>query len=296
MSKGALLFAHNNEEIDYLKIAAVNSLMIQENLKIGVSLVTDEGTYAWALESLGKEKLDQCFENIIVKDRDYVYTQHNIRLFKDTVHHAERLPFYNCDHWMAYDLTPYEETLFVDADYLIMSDALSHCWGSEHDFMMNYKISGCCFGRDSDHEVDYLSEYGIKTYWATAIYFRKTEYTKHIFSIVQHVFDNYSYYRQLYLIPRGLFRNDYAFSIAIHMMNGFTDSGLCKEFPTPVIYKVYDTGDICSINGKNDITMYVNDPNMHGKYFLTRIKDLDLHVMNKWALLRFADELMETYS
>ena len=34
MTHGAVLIAHNNNEIDYLKIACINALMIKKNLNI----------------------------------------------------------------------------------------------------------------------------------------------------------------------------------------------------------------------------------------------------------------------
>ena len=42
-SKGILIFAHNNEEIDYLKLATINAYYIKENLDIhDLTVVTNE--------------------------------------------------------------------------------------------------------------------------------------------------------------------------------------------------------------------------------------------------------------
>ena len=42
MSKGFMMFAHNNSEIDYLKLAVVNALLIQKNLGVkNITVVTD---------------------------------------------------------------------------------------------------------------------------------------------------------------------------------------------------------------------------------------------------------------
>jgi len=294
MTKGALIFAHNNKEIDYLKIACVNALMIQKNLGVGVTLITDEGTIGWARESLGNKFLDKCFEHIIIEDRDYVFQNKNIRLYRDTVYNTEYLPFYNCNHWMAYDLSPYDETLFIDADYLIMSDALNNCWGSHHDFMINSNIQEVMFSRKNTY--GNIDDFGIKLYWATCIYFKKSELAQHAFQLVKHVYENYKFYRQLYLIPRGLFRNDYAFSIAVHMLNGFVDNGLISELPINAVYKSFDNDDIYSINGLNDVTLLLEKPETSGEYIATRFKGLDLHIMNKWAITRHADKLLEIYN
>jgi len=294
MSKGALIFAHNNEEIDYVKIASLNALMIQRNLDVGVTLVTDDGTLSWAKQSLGEEYLNQCFEHIVIdSDTDYVYRQNNIRAFRDTVYTVKHLPFYNCDHWKAYDLTPYDETLFVDADYLIMSDTLSRCWGSDHEIMINKDIKELYFGRRQENTT--VGKSGIDTYWATCIYFRKSELAEHLFYMVKYIYENYGYYKELYTTPNSMFRNDYAFSIAVHMMNGFSNSDLIKQLPIPAIYKSFDNDDIISVNGLNDITLLLEKPKCSGDYILSRFTDLDIHIMNKWAVLRNYDTLKELY-
>jgi len=42
MSRGVIMFAHNNEEIDYFKLAVVNALLVQEHMGIkNVTVVTD---------------------------------------------------------------------------------------------------------------------------------------------------------------------------------------------------------------------------------------------------------------
>lgn len=294
MTKGAMMFAHNNEEIDYVKIACLNAQMIKQNLDVGVTLVTDTGTLSWAMESLGEEYLNECFEHIISEDPDYVYKQQNIRAFRDTVYTIKHLPFYNCDHWKAYELSPYDETIFIDADYLIMSDSLNRCWGSKHDIMINKDIKELFFGRIQEKTT--VGNSGIDTYWATCIYFRKSELAEHLFFMVKYVYDNYAYYRDLYSTPNSMFRNDYAFSIAVHIMNGFSNSDLIKQLPIPALYKSFDNDDIVSINGANDVTLLLEKPKCTGDYILSRVKDLDIHIMNKWAILRNYDKLKELYS
>ena len=41
-SRGILMFAHNNEEIDYFRLAVANAKLIKKNLKINnITVVTD---------------------------------------------------------------------------------------------------------------------------------------------------------------------------------------------------------------------------------------------------------------
>lgn len=291
MTRGVLIYAHNNSELDYFRIACANALMIRKNLGVPVSLVTDSSTAEYGKNTLGEELVNHCFENIILTDR--VWTFENNRNFNDTSYSLKTLQFYNCNHWEAYNLSPYDETLFIDADYLIMSSALNNCWDSENDFMINHRIFTP--GDATDTYSKYIDDFGIRMYWATVIYFKKTEFSKSIFELVRHIQENYNYYRQLYLFSNGMFRNDNAFSIAIHTLNGFTDSNYASnELPITGLLMAWDTGDVYKVHGLNDITVYY-EKELTGTYTLARIKNQDIHIMNKWALGRIADRLIELY-
>jgi hypothetical protein len=93
-----------------------------------------------------------------------------------------------------------------------------------------------------------------------------------------------------------MFRNDWAFSVAVHEMNGRQDRTLIPRLPIPSLLKTFDSDDIAKINSINDITFLVQKPNKKDQYLLTRIKDVDVHVMNKFAISRVANELLELYN
>lgn len=290
MTRGVLMYAHNNAEIDYFKIASANALMVQKNLKVPVTLVTDNTTLKIAKSTLGEKFINKCFDQIVIKQIQYF---DNKRVFSDTSHTTKSLQFYNCNHWEAYELSPYDETLFIDADYLIMSSALNNCWGSEPDVMINHRIFEP--GTAKDPHSKFIDDFGIRQYWATVIYFKKTVFANFVFEIVKHIQENYFYYRQLYYFSNGMFRNDYAFSIAMHMLGGFTDNDAdVNELPITGLLMSWDTNDIYEINGINDITLYVEKADK-GTYMLARLKDQDVHIMNKWAINRHADKLIELY-
>lgn len=293
MSRGVLMYAHNNSEIDYIKIACANALMVQKNLEVPVTLVTDEGTLKWGKTSLGEKFIDSCFEQIILVDRDYTFQ--NTRNFNDTSYTIKPLQFYNCNHWEAYELSPYDETLFIDSDYLVMSSALNNCWGSVNDIMIDHRIYSPMEG--DLPKTKYIDDFGIKMYWATVIYFKKTDFTKFLFSLVRHIQENYRYYKDLYYFSNGMFRNDYAFSIAIHTLNGFIDTkySVVNNLPIPALLMSWDVNDIHSIKDINDIIIYAEKPGNKGTYLLSRIKNTDIHIMNKWAINRFSDRLIELY-
>ena len=293
MTRGVLIYAHNNNEIDYFKIACANALMVKRHLKVPVTVVTDEGTVGWGRTALGSEFVDSCFDNIIIVNRDYQFN--NPRHFSDTSYSSKALQFYNCNHWEAYDLSPYDETLFIDSDYLIMSPALNNCWGSNSDVMIDHRI----FSPSSDKPAatKYIDDFGIRLYWATVIYFKKSDFAKFLFSTVRHIQDNYQYYKDLYYFANGMFRNDNAFSIAIHTLNGFADSkeSVVGNLPIPGLLMSWDTDDIHSIPGIDDIILYSEKLGNKGNYILTRLKNQDVHIMNKWAINRFSDRIIELY-
>ena len=284
------MFAHNNEEIDYLRLAILNAKLIQKNTGIkNITVVTDPHSLKHNEKTLGKKFIKSAINNLIVVEKDKKFKQKNIRLYKDTSHASKYLPFYNVNRCDAYDISPYDETILLDADYLILSDTLNHCWGHNNELMMNWKFQDIMYER-KDPTLDRLYDMGITMYWATVVYFRKTEYVESFFNIVKHVRNNPQYYKDLYKWQGTLYRNDYSFSIAAHMMSGFVDKGI-PQLPT-TLYKSFDTDDIHSAIDENTIVMYLEKPRSPGDFMLTKWQGIDLHIMNKWAINRISEELL----
>ena len=284
------MFAHNNEEIDYLRLAILNAKLIQKNTGIkNITVVTDPHSLKHNEKTLGKKFIKSAINNLIVVEKDKKFKQKNIRLYKDTSHASKYLPFYNVNRCDAYDISPYDETILLDADYLILSDTLNHCWGHNNELMMNWKFQDIMYER-KDPTLDRLYDMGITMYWATVVYFRKTEYVESFFNIVKHVRNNPQYYKDLYKWQGTLYRNDYSFSIAAHMMSGFVDKGI-PQLPT-TLYKSFDTDDIHSAVDENIIIMYLEKPRSPGDFMLTKWQGIDLHIMNKWAINRISEELL----
>jgi hypothetical protein len=293
-SKGFLMFAHNNEEIDYMQLAVINSLLIQKHLKIkNITVVTDPHSLKHAEKTLGKKLIKKAINNLVVVEKDKKFKAKNIRLYKDTSHTAKSLPFYNVNRCDAYDISPYDETILIDVDYLILSDVLNQCWGHNNEVMMNWKFQDIMYER-KDPTLNRLYDMGITMYWATVVYFRKTDYVKDLFECVKHVRNNQQYYRDIYKWPGNLYRNDFSFSIAAHMMSGFVDKGI-PQLPT-TLYKSFDTDNIHKAVDDETIIMLLEKPKSPGDFMLTRWKGLDLHIMNKWAINRASKELLSYVS
>ena len=289
MNKGVLMFAHNNSEIDYFRMAVVNALLVKRHLGVPVCVVTDRDSYEFALENLGEDVIDSAISTIKFVDTDHNFRRGNTKIYRDTVHKQKKLPFYNINRCDAYDLSPFEQTLLIDTDYMILSDTLNTCWDNKNPFMMNYAWQDINFERKL--ELSYVNPASITMYWATVVYFTRDEFSENFFTLCKHVRKNIDYYRGLYRWPESTYRNDYVFSVAGHMINGLQDRSV-PQLPT-TLYKTFDFDDVHSINNDHEIVMYMEKVGGPGEFNLCKWSDNDLHVMNKWALNRISGDLLE---
>jgi hypothetical protein len=129
-----------------------------------------------------------------------------------------------------------------------------------------------------------LNQYSIPFYWATVFIFRKDNITQAFFDIVSHIKDNWEYYRLLYTIDSKAFRNDFAFSIAIHIMNDCTTGNFSTALPGVMTY-ILDR-DLLVDQKQDSMQFLVEKEGYHGEYTLVKTCGLDVHVMNKSSLIR----------
>lgn len=278
MTRGVLIFAQNNAEIDYAKISLFAAKRVKEFLNVPVSIVTDSKD--WLLNS--QPDAETVFDQIIPIFNDTTQT----RKFYDGSLASKRLTWKNLSRSDCYDLTPYDETLVIDSDYIISSDNLNKIWGSNYEFLI-YKNSYDLSQWRDDSCFRYFNQYAIPFYWATAFYFKKTAAVESFFTLVKYVKDNWSYFRALYFIDSSTFRNDYAFSIAIHIMNNGLDNDFAKPLPGSMIYAL-DRDILIELKNK-EMKLLVEKENYTGEYTLLKTSNVDVHVMNKFSLSRVID-------
>ena len=194
-SKGVLLFATNTTETDYVRIAELNAKLIKRFMGLPTTIVQgDRGT--------------------------------NRRLVDGAV-----VEWNNGGRCNAYDLSPYDQTLVLDGDYLVFDKNLLKVL----DTVKDYAIADKNIYINSTNTVDTMGSRAISPMlWATAIAFNKTEKTKQMFELVKIIQANYAYYRALYNIEPTNFRNDVAFTIADHIINGYVENTACR-IPWPII-------------------------------------------------------------
>tara|TARA_B100000795_G_scaffold267522_1_gene252522 strand:+ start:2004 stop:2909 length:906 start_codon:yes stop_codon:yes gene_type:complete len=283
MSKGIIIFAQNNEYVDYAQQACACAGYARKNLSLvdEICLVTNTET----LESK-KDLINEYFDNIIVTD---AFQPENVRLFKDTIDNTEYASFKNMSRSEVYALSPYDETLVIDSDYFIMNNVLDQVWGSDNDVMINCKYRDVS-ERHKEH-IEYLDNFSIPMYWATVFYFKKSDFAENLFTLVSHIKHNYKYYYYLYNCSGNLYRNDFAFSMALHILNGSVAFDV-PSLPIEYLNNSFDLDDIFRINSHNDIIMYCADAERVTAHLLSRFTNTDLHVMNKKAIGRFIDDFL----
>jgi hypothetical protein len=200
MSKGCLLFAFNNNVIDYVKLAHSSAINIQRLLNLPTTIVTDTPI-----------TFEHVFEHVVLVDKP----NHGHRHFQD---YEKTVKWINFERHQAYNLSPYSETLLLDADYVVASDRLNVMFELDSSFLCHktsFNVSGQCFESSNKFGL-----YGMPMAWATVVYFKKNKISKNIFNVMSMVQSNYTHYANLYNFNHYPYRNDYALSIALNINSG----------------------------------------------------------------------------
>lgn len=289
MTKGVLFFAHNNNQIDYGKMAYISALYAKKNLNVPVSIVTDSGTKRYMLEH-NKIDLDSVFDQVILSDKIKLDLSQPRRYYDGSLE-FKKSDFKNGHRSWAYQFSPYDQTLVIDVDLLIVNDRLNNVWESDSDFMINKYSHDLARDRDLVEFVR-VSDHGIDFFWATAFYFKKTPWTEAFFGLCQHIVENYEYYRFCYRIDSPLMRNDYVFSIAIHMMGGFTNKINPPSLPCEIYYSL-DRDELIRVDNDKDFLFLIQKKGHLGEYTLARTSNQNIHIMNKFSINRNEKELLD---
>lgn len=288
-TSGYLLFAHNNNSIDYAGLALCNALLIKKHCKQtrAVALITDEYTQAYLDEHHGSDLVSRAFDHVIIDSLDH--RQFASRRYHDTRYTTFSDEYHNSNRPNALRLSPFDETMMVDVDYLILDDTLDMIWGSVEDFMCNTKTI------DLDHKANNFgfdnrfNDMSIPLYWATAVYFKKTPLAERIFELMEFVREHYVYYQYLYrFMPSGYTRNDYALSIAIHMLNNMMEYQSVATLPVPHILFSMENDELHDFR---DGTCIITTEPEQGDFRVHAVR-ANVHMMNKRAIARKMPELI----
>jgi hypothetical protein len=265
MSRGALMFAYNND-FDYLSMADVAAGLVKKNLGIPTTVITDVASL--------KGKNLRYIDNVVTKES----TGGNTRSFMLPTA-TVTTTWYNLNRSDAYELSPYEQTLMLDSDYFAFSDRLRHVFDTDHEFLCFDRVSDVT-GQDSYEGDILIGKYSLPMIWATAVYFTKSEFSELLFSFVKVIRQHYRYYSLLYNFPLRPFRNDFAFSIALHTLSGYaTDRRHFFPWAMPSL-----TTRASVLGYRPELNEIVYEYPVAGKTYthgVSKSRDLDLHLMNK---------------
>lgn len=250
-SKGVLIFATNTAETDYVGIAEQNARLIKHYMGLPTTIVSasDSGS--------------------------------NKRFSSDTGTFVE---WKNFGRHEAYEKSPYDETIILDADYLIFDNSLLGLFSTNFDYLLFNKNRYV----NIEQQPSVMGPHSLPYVWATAVLFRKSARTEMFFELVARIKRNYDYYRLLYNVRESNFRNDYAFAIAHYVLNG---NNLATESFAPFCIHTI-TGSIARVEAAKNLV--VHTPN---KGFVLPYQNL--HVISKaWlsgpGLKELVDQCLDT--
>lgn len=274
MSKGILVFARNNSQVDYVKQAYFLALRAREYLDLPVSIVTDAGDYL--------DNFPDVFDKVIPSPSN---NEQNLKRYHDGTLTQKQLEFKNDDRVYAYELSPYDETLMLDTDIVIGDSKYLHCFEQAHNFLI-YKDAYDLAGFRDYSEFSHLHDAGVDFYWATCVFFRKSDSNEIFFNLLKHIQDNWYHYRTIFQIRTPVYRNDHAFSMAIHIMNGYQKGNFANPMPGTLFYTT--DKDILWEMKDNKYLFLVEKKDYLGEYTAIKFSGT-VHIMNKFSLLRAID-------
>jgi hypothetical protein len=201
MMRGVVIFAYNSGDIDYQAMAAWSARRIAKHLGLPTTLITD----VVPADSTA-------FKDVVVTTAESGGT----RYFSDIGHNVS---WFNGNRMDVYNLSPYDETLVLDADYVVCSDQLNLLFEMPQDFLAPitaYDVTGI---RTFD-DLNWFGLHRMPMAWATVMRFRRSLLSKSVFEMMRMIRENWQHYRNLYGIARSTYRNDHALSIALNTLHG----------------------------------------------------------------------------
>ena len=204
MTRGIVIFAYNNELIDYVAMAAWSARNIHRHLGLPVCVVTDATDLPAHYE----------FDQVVNTTKHSEYN----RYFSDF---ADTVTWYNKNRMDAYQLSPWDQTLVLDADYVVASDQLLTLFDSGQDFLAHNRAYDV-IGAEPFCSNNTFGRYHMPMSWATVMFFTRSRTANLIFDTMHMIRDNWPHYQDLYGITPATYRNDYALTIAQLIVNGQT--------------------------------------------------------------------------
>lgn len=273
MTKGILLQAYDNEVMAYSKLAVMCAALIKKNMgDIPVCLCTNQET---------KDKLPPEYTDYIDIVQLSGAKSYSVRSYS----HLGHGKYNNGNIVDSYDMSPFDETIYMDTDYMVFDDSLNNMWGSISELAFNTEAN--VVGKDTHYTDQYITRKGYPMCWATVTYFKKSERARLFFETAQHVRDNYPYYKARFFLPGKLYRSDFSYAIAMHLLSGQNAPYWYKtSLPWEKILMTYPKSETVAMSDKGAVIK--SDDN---KLFVI---DQNIHCMDKPSLLDRYDDVMRS--
>jgi len=296
-SRGFLYYAHNNEAINYVKLAICSALTGKHQLKeFNAMLVTNKDS----MKSLGGREmalLESLFDEVIFDDDYNKDSSDNMRVNVNGTQRTRVQPWHNITRMNAYEDSIYEETIMIDVDFLFQDANLEKLWGSISPVMMNKHIIPVVSESDGKNSgwnsSEMIGNFTIPMYWATVVYFNRSSFSKEYFDIISHIKNNYFYYQRLYQVEDNNYRNDYSFSMALSIANGSVPLG--KEWEIPYKFVLTTHRDMVHRVSLGKTKIIVDTMNQKSPKQIFNVEKISIHCMNKLGLMEVYEDILKAY-
>lgn len=283
--RGVLMYAHDNGHIWYSTLAVMAAALVRRNMGMAVALCGDSTTLNTTREMVDEFYVDPdelFYDWIEVNSSPTKYAYANLDGTRTVA------DYYNRSRLDAYDHSPFDHTLMLDVDYLVFNDSLINEFNNPHSVAIPKKITSIYGPTNRVHTMMGL----IPQRWATALMFKKDGISRDLFDLARYVTKRYDWFSNIYRFSagtKGMFRNDFVFSVAAHILNGQIESdSVVGDFINPLMFawdhdlirKTYHDGLLFESKDKN------------GRSIPIRLAAQNVHVMNKASLSRYANEII----
>jgi len=256
MSKGVVIYAYNST-FDYVSSARFAAKQVRKYLDLPTTIITNKSVDG--------------FDNVIIAE----VGESPQRGFQNSDNTITTTQWHNTNRSSVYDLSPYDQTLLIDSDYFMFNDSLKHIFNTDSEFACFDKINDLT-GQTPD--IITLNDISIPMQWATVVYFTKNPFAKSVFDFMQHIKSNWEYYTLLYSFRSGLFRNDFAISIALQTLSGYSTKN--HDVLPGKLHSLFSMIDIKEVRDNSEVVFVWNNK-------ISKISGTNIHVMNKQAAGKF---------
>jgi len=265
-SKGVVFFAHNTVDVDYVRIADLSARLVEHYLDLPITLITDT-----------ESQPEHDYDHVVRVD----YKGNNFR--NDHIS-KEVKQWKNHGRYTAYEHSPYDNTLLIDTDYLVLDDGLLKLMELDYDYRVMENSNS-----SAETMPARMGQVSLPYLWATVVMFRKCPRSKMFFDLVGRIQRNWAYYRNLFMVDGTSYRNDYSFAMANIILNGY-----CSTSKNIIHWKMFTVvQEVVRINTnlKDKIIVRLND-------LAITIPKHNVHIMDKnfltsEAFEEFVEEILD---